>query len=259
MLGSNMSLYIVEINLNKKSPTTIENGDVILDHGYDSVTVRNIETNSTEEAEIIAKEKANYLLNELSIKHGIKLSLKNGYTAGKQSSPDERHIRTYRMKLRLAGYHRKLPPRKINSVKIQPSEAKAYYRAAQMATNPYEEFRNLFLTIENIATDKSVFCASAKSQREFITNALKRCFPTEEDKQKLRDHAHTISFNDTGKIYEDVSEFLCKENRNQLNHAKATESKKLPFKEKDVREVRNACFLAEYVAKSLIEYCDRKA
>lgn len=254
-----MAIYIIEFNLNKKSPMTIENGDAILDRGYDTVTVRNIEANSNEEAEVKAREKANHLLNQLSIKYGVKLSLKDSVTIGKQSSPDERHIRTYRTKIRLAGYHRKLPPRKIDSIDIKPSEAKAYYRAALMANNHYDEFRNFYLAIENIATDKSVFCTSAKSQREFITNALKRCFPTEEDKQKLRDHAHTIGFNDTGKIYEDVSEFLYKENRNQLNHAKATESKKLPFKEKNVREVRNACFLAEYVAKSLIEYCDRKA
>lgn len=254
----NMSFYIVEINLNKKTPTTIKNGDVILDRGYDTVTVRNIEANSNEEAAVKAREKANHLLNELSIKHGIKLSLKDGLTIGKQSSPDERHIRTYRMKIWLAGYHRKLPPRKINSVYIKPSEAKAYYRAAQMATNSYEEFRNLFLAIENIVTDKSVFCISANSQREFITNALKQCFATEEDKQKLRDHTHTIGYNDTGEIYKDVSEFLYKENRNQLNHAKAKESKKLPFKDEDVREVGNACFLAEYVAKRLIEFYDNK-
>lgn len=38
-----MSLYIVEIDLNKKTPITIENDDAILDRKYNTVTIRNIE------------------------------------------------------------------------------------------------------------------------------------------------------------------------------------------------------------------------
>ena len=252
-----MAMYIVEIRLNKKTPITIKNGDIILDRGYSTVTVRNIEANSNEEAEKMARENANQLLNELTIEYGIKLLLKGGITIGKQSSPDERHIEKYRMKTWLAGYHRKLPPREIDSVDIKASDAKYYYRAALMATNHYDEFRNFYLAIENIAYNKAIINAS-RGKRDCLTYILEMCFSSDEERRDLKDHTHTMDFKDTGYIYKDVSDFLYEENRNQLNHAKPFKSKRLPFRDEDMMEVGSACFLAEYIAKKLIEYYDNQ-
>lgn len=250
-----MSLYIVEIDLNKKSPITIENGDAIMDKGRNTVTVRNVEACSLEDAEAKAREQANSLLDELSVQYGTCLVLKNRLTIKKQDSREERHIKTLRMKISLKGYHRNLPPRKLESIEIKPAEAKAYYRAALMATNPFDEFRNYFLAIENVASNKE-FMYVPKEGLDYVTHAIQKCFSSDEDKQGLVDHAHARGFKDTGNICKDVSDFLYQENRIQINHAKANQRKKLPFSDRDLRAVEGASFLAEYVAKKLIAFND---
>ncbi len=60
-----MGLFIVEIDLKSRSPTTVENGDVIVDKGYDTVTVRNVEADTHLNAEKEAISKANEFLNQL--------------------------------------------------------------------------------------------------------------------------------------------------------------------------------------------------
>ena len=45
-----MALYIFEFALKTSSPITVENGDVIVDRGWDTVTVRNVEADSSDEA-----------------------------------------------------------------------------------------------------------------------------------------------------------------------------------------------------------------
>ena len=60
-----MGLFIVEIDLKSRSPTTVENGGVIVDKGYDTVTVRNVEADTPLNAEKEAISKAKEFLNEL--------------------------------------------------------------------------------------------------------------------------------------------------------------------------------------------------
>ena len=250
-----MALYIVEIDLNKKSPMTIENGDTIMDKGRDTVTVRNVEASSDEDAQAIARGKANLLFDELSFLYETRLELKSSLTIGKQDSPETRHIRRYIIKTYTTGGHRYLPPRKVDRIDIKPAEAKTYYRAALMASNPFDEFRNYFLAIENVASNKE-FMYVPKEGLDYVTDAIQKCFSSDEDKQGLIDHAHARGFMDTGNIYKDVSDFLYQENRIQLNHAKAEEPKKVPFRDQDLRAVEGASFLAEYVAKKLIAFYD---
>ena len=54
-----MGLFIVEFDLNTKPPLTVENGDVIVDRGIPTITVRNVEADSVDDAEKKARHKAN--------------------------------------------------------------------------------------------------------------------------------------------------------------------------------------------------------
>ncbi len=250
-----MLTYIVEIDLNKKAPMTIENGDVIMDKGRNTVTVRNIQAKTDDDAIAIAKEKANLLLDELGYLYGTFLILGTGYTFGKQDSSEIRHIRTRILKVYTKGGHRNLPPRRVDRIDIKPMEAKAYYRAALMSTNTFNEFRNYYLAIDNVASNEEFMYVPQKGLN-YVLFAIQKCFSSDEEKQGLADHAHAKGFKSTGNICKDVSDFLYQENRNQLNHAKAKEPKKIPFRDQDLRVVEGASFLAKYVAKKLIAFYD---
>ncbi len=60
-----MGVFVVEFNRQSHSPTTVEEGDVIVDKGRSTVTVRNIEAESAEDADKTAKPIAEAFLNEL--------------------------------------------------------------------------------------------------------------------------------------------------------------------------------------------------
>ena len=250
-----MELFIVEFNLKAKSPVTVEDGDVIVDRGCPTVTVRNVEADSIDDAADKARPKADALLDELCRKYEMKLEIGNGYTMMQQDSPTTRHIKKYDMKVFTRGGLRKKIPRVLNKVEIKPSDAKTYYRKATISEDPFDKFRNLYLAIENVASK----IAAAKgehfrSELELLQFALKECFSS--NRQLLEEHSHAIGFENTGDIFLDVANFLYKKNRVQLSHSKASEKKKIPFKPTDKREVESSLHLAEFVAESLLSYED---
>ena len=250
-----MGLFIVEFNLEGKSPVTVENGDVIVDKGYSTVTVRNVEADSTDDAPDKARPKAEALLDELCWQHGIKLEIGNGYTVTKQASHTTRHIKKYDIKVYTTGGHRKKIPRVLDKVEIKPSDAKTYYRKATISEDPFDKFRNLYLAIENVAS--KIAAAKNKDFRyesHLLQFALQECFSS--NKQLLEEHSHAYGFKKTGDILLDVATFLYKKNRVQLSHSKAGEEKKIPFDPDDEREVQGSLHLAEFVAGSLISYED---
>jgi len=85
-----MGLFIVEFDLRARSPITVENGDVIVDRGYSTVTVRNVETGSTDDPANKARLKANALLDELCRQYEINLKIGNSWTVMLQDSPATR-------------------------------------------------------------------------------------------------------------------------------------------------------------------------
>jgi hypothetical protein len=98
-----MGLFIVEFNLKTRSPVTVENGDVIVDRGFSTVTVRNVEADSRDDAENKARPKANAFLDELCQQYEIDLEIGNGWTVMLQDSPATRHIKKYTLKGTLRG------------------------------------------------------------------------------------------------------------------------------------------------------------
>ena len=252
-----MGLFIVEFNLKARSPVTVENGDVIVDRGYSTVTVRNVEADSTDDAANKARPKANALLDELCRQYEINLEIGNGWSVMLQDSPTTRHIKTLYLKTYTKGGHRKKYPRTLKEIAIKASDSKAYYRKAAISQDPFDKFRNLYLAIENVAS--KVAAAKGEDTRrvfesELLKTALQECFSS--NKQLLGEHCHVYGFENTGDIFLDVANFLYKRNRVQLSHSKASEDKKLPFNPDDEWEVQVSLPLAELVANSLLSYED---
>lgn len=251
-----MGLFIVEFNLKSRSLVTVEDGDVIVDRGYSTVTVRNVEADSHDDAVDKARPKADALLDELCRQYERNLEIGNGWTVMLQDSPTTRHIKKYTIKIIVKGGHRKKIPRVLKDVRIRPSDAKTYYRKAATSRDPFDKFRNLYLAIENVASK----IAAAKEEQfhyelDLLRFVLQECFPS--NKELLEEHSHVYGFKNTGDIFLDVGTFLYKKNRVQLSHSKASEKKKkMPFNPNDEWEVQVSLPLAELVAKSLLSYED---
>jgi len=250
-----MGLFIVEFNLKSRSPVTVEDGDVIVDRGYSTVTVRNVEADSHDDATDKARPKADALLDELCRQYEINLEIGNGWTVMLQDSPTTRHIKKYTVKVMVKGGHRKKIPRVLKDVRVISSDAKTYYRKAAISRDPFDKFRNLYLAIENVA---SKIAAIKKEQFRYeldlVQFALQECFSS--NKQLLEEHSHVYGFENTGDIFLDVATFLYKKNRVQLSHSKASKNKKMPFNPDDEWEVQVSLPLAELVAKSFLSYED---
>jgi len=250
-----MSIFIIEFDLKSRSPVTVENGDVIVDKGYSTVTIRNVQAESYEDAVKKARLKAGAFLDELCIQHGINLEIGNFLTFRPQDSSATRHIKMVRMTISLKGGHRKRVPRILKEVKIIPSDAKTYYRKAEISTDTFDKFRNYFLVIENIASKIAETKKIKKYQDlELIKLSMKECFSS--NLQILREHCHVRGL--AGKVITTniVSAFLFKVHRCQLNHSKENEKRKIPFNPNDELDVQSALPLVEFVAKSLISYED---
>ncbi|MBE9483066.1 MAG: hypothetical protein IMY88_05225 [Chloroflexi bacterium] len=237
-----MGLFIVEFDLGGRSPTTVENGDVIVDNGYSTITVRDVEADSTDDAINKARPKADAFLNELSWRYELNLEIGSSLTVMIQDSPETRHIKQHCLKVYTKGGHRKKYPRMLKEVVVKASDSKAYYRKAAMSQDPFDKFRNLYLTIENVASKIAATKGRDKCRdSELIEIALKECFSSQV--QSVKEH-------------KEVATLLFKGLRCQLNHAKASEDKKIPFNPDDEREVEKSLPLAESVAKSLLSYED---
>jgi len=250
-----MGLFIVEFNLKSRSPLTVEDGDVIVDKGYSTVTVRNVEADSHDDAADKARPKADALLDELCTQYEISLEIGNGYTVMPQDSPTTRHIKKYTIKVFVKGGHRRKTPRVLKNVGVMSSDAKTYYRKAAISRDAFDKFRNLYLAIENVASK----IAAAKEQRfrrelDLLRFALQECFSS--NKQLLENHSHVYGLKNTGDIFLDVATFLYKRNRVQLSHSKASEKRKMPFDPHDEWEVQVSLPLAEVVSKYLLSYED---
>jgi hypothetical protein len=233
----------------------VENGDVIVDKGYSTVTVRDVHAESSDDAANKARPKADAFLNELCLQHEINLEIGNGWTVMLQDFSTTRHIKKYTIKTTLKGGHRKRIPRVLKEVKVRTSDAKNYYRKAAISQDTFDKFRNLYLVIENIAS--KIAAAKRKDKcgdSQLIELGLRECFSS--NIQLLEDYGHIRELIGKGDTIKLVAAFLHKGNRCQLNHSKAIEDKKIPFNPEDESEVQSVLPLTKFIAKSLISYED---
>lgn len=247
-----MRLFIVEFDLKSRSPTTVENGGVIVDKGYSTVTVRNVQAESSVGADNEARPKADAFLNELCWRYGINLEIGTSATIAPQDSPTTRHIDIkFKMLGGFKGGHRKKYPRILKEVVTKPSDSKALYRKAAISQDPRDKFRELFLVIENV-TSKIV--KDWSNEKELIEVGLQKCFSS-----RLQELEHFISqygFTYEGDIINEVASDLYGNYRTQLFHAKVNRDRNIPFNPEDERKLQRILPLAEFVAKSLILYED---
>ena len=262
-----MPVFYVEFYLRKRSPVTVEKGNVILDKGCTHLTVRNIEADSDDDAIQKARPKAKEFLDDLHFRHGIALETGTGLGVGLQDSPEFRHS-GYHATLKAKGGHRKRVRSLIGEVQIKPSDAKTYYRKAAISEDPFDKFRNLYLAIENVASkiqrvvkklgksEVRQFSKSGQSYEEGLLKlALDECFG--KDPRSLKQIAKILpEFNDVQETNPQVVKILFEGYRCQLNHSKALENKKIPFNLEDERKVQRVLPLADFVAKSLLSYED---
>jgi len=247
-----MGLFIVEFDLKSRPPITVENGEIIVDKGIPTVTVRNVQAESPDEAENKARVKAEAFLNELSWQHQINLEVGNSWTIAPQDSPSTRHIKYLTLKEGgFKGGHRIKYPRIIKEVVIRSSDSKALYRKAEISQEPRDKFRELFLVIENIA---SKIVNNYRNETELIRKALRICFSSR--LQELEHFVQSYGFTYNRDVIDGVSSELYGNYRTQLFHAKAKRNKQIPFNPEDERKVQRILPLAEFVAKSLISYED---
>jgi len=244
-------LFIVEFYLTSRSPTTVENGDVIVDKGYSTVTVRNVDANSDIDASKRARPKAEAFLNELSWRYGINLEIGSQATIAKQDDPATRHMESFKLIGGFKGGHRRKYPRTIKEIVIKSSDSKALYRKASISQDPRDKFREFFLVIENIA---SMIVTGWSNETELIKGALQICFSSR--LYELEHFAQSYGFTYGGNIIDGVSSELYENHRTQLFHAKAKRNKRIPFNPEDEQEVQSILPLAEFVAKSLVSYED---
>jgi len=261
-----MPVFYVEFYLRKRSPLTVENGDVILDKGYASITVRNVQADSDDDAIQKARPKAEALLDDLHFRHGIALETGTGSGAGLQDSPEFRHS-GYHATLKVKGGHREKFPHTLKDVAIKPSDSKALYRRAAICQYPFDRFHNLYRAIENVASKIQVvkelgksevkqFSESGQSYEEGLLKlALDECFG--KDPRSLKQVVKNLpEFDDVQETSPQVAKILFEGYRCQLNHSKALENKKIPFNLEDERAVQRVLPLADFVAKSLLSHED---
>ncbi|HUU08695.1 MAG TPA: methylamine utilization protein MauJ, partial [Dehalococcoidales bacterium] len=238
-------------DLKSRSPTTVENGDVIVDKGYSTITIRNVEADSSRDADDKVRPKAEAFLNELCWQYGINLEIGSGATIAPQDDPMTRHIKYIKIISKIKGGHRIKYPRVLKEVIIKPSDSKALYRKASISQDPRDKFRELFLVIENVA---SKIVRDWNNEAELIKGALRICFSSR--LHELEHFAQSYGFKYDGDFIDGVSSELYGNYRTQLFHAKAERDKQIPFNPEDERKVQRILPLAEFVAKSFISYED---
>ena len=261
-----MPVFYVEFNLKKRSPLTVENGDVIVDKGHPRITVRNIEADSDDDAIQKARSSLKAFLDDLNFRDRVVLETVPGSGVGLQDSPEFRYS-GYDATLKAKGGHRKRVRSLIGEVQIKPSDAKTYYRKAAISEDPFDKFRNLYLAIENVASkiqgvkklgksEVKQFSESGQSyEKGLLKLALDECFG--KDPRSLKQIAKNLpEFDDVRETNPQVAKILFKGYRVQLNHSKALENKKIPFNLEDERTVQRVLPLADFVAKSLLSYED---
>lgn len=154
---------------------------------------------------------------------------------------------------------------KPGKIETKPSEAASHYRHAHLTNDPFNRFHDLYLAAENIASKTKGLKAFSKSgvkqlsesrqshEEGLLRLALDECFAS--NLRSLNQVAKSLpEFDDSREVVPQVAKILYKGYRCQLNHSKALEDKKLPFDAKDMKEVRAATPLMEFMARSLLQY-----
>lgn len=139
-------------------------------------------------------------------------------------------------------------------IEVKPSQAAPYYRRASLSADPFDKFRNFFLVAENVADQIRLSRHQGKlKERASLAQALRVVF--NQNSGSLLQAAQAVpDFVAAADLFDDVAGLLYEGHRCQINHAKAQQSKKVPFNPHDEETVRGALPLIQFVARSLLDY-----
>lgn len=237
------------------------------------ISVTGIVTDNQEQAKDTARSLANMFLNNLSWRHGRHLeityvvktehTLANGEKRVKYIEPPIEYAASIEMQIYRVGTSGDLveavyDSTRLSKIDVWPSEAAPYYRRAQLATDPFDRFRNFYFVAENISSQIALIKKLGKlKDQQLLEAGLEECFRGQEDALNKATKAVPVLGRSNPLIPVPVSEvarILYKAERCELNHSKAKESKKIPFNPQDEKEVQSTLPLMEFVAKSFLDY-----
>ena len=267
-----MTVWTIEFKLNRASRLQAHReADGItasLQIGSDRLRVENIPAQSEDAARDVAEPLANKFLDILAYRHDESLQIlplpwasqrmdQSGATVVGQHVGDTLSFRgsVQLKKMDAQGnvvevYDSDRP----GSIEGNASQAAPWYRRGSLSADPFDQFRNFYLVVENVASR----IAAAKhrknsNEQALLSSALADCFA--DNAAVLLQQARAVpGFAESADPFEAVAKLLYKAYRCQLNHAKAQQSKKLPFNPDDENTVKKALPLMRFVSKSLLDY-----
>jgi hypothetical protein len=267
-----MKIWTIGFALSR--PSNVEahaaDGDIrfSLEIGGTALRVENIEADSEGSARGRVEQFANAFLNTLASSQNEALEIvPSSWTSETSDEPGIKSVgghleaaASLRASVRVAkidanGYVVEVRDSdRLGEIEIRNSDAAAYYRKALLASDSFDRFRNYYLVVENVADRIRLKGPKSKLQEEpLLSQALTQCFSA--NPNSLLQAAQNVSgFSQTSGVFGDVASLLYKAYRCQLNHAKAMESKRIPFNSADEKAVADALPLMAFVAKSLIDY-----
>jgi len=270
--------FTIRFKLDRPLPRTIRSSfpdgvDVYGELGEDSILVRHVKAKDSKEARDKALPLANAVLDEYCFKFDFATMIlptpwgaenSDGKTLWVDEDKGSGFDANYELEKRsadgmLVEKHSLSDPVEIM---VGACDYLQFFRKGRLSEEKgdwFDAFRNYFLAIERIftASTSGEKNSGLKSQLEAT---LKQCFGDQKALDRLRQQATSCeSFVErTGDLYADVAEYLYREIRCQVNHAKAGDTYKVPCNPADEAEVKAAVPLARYVARELINWYREK-
>lgn len=269
-------IWNISLTLDRASPVEADSkfGDVTVGVKLETreLSVLGIQAADKNEAIAKAEELANPFLDTLSWKHDVDLAIDPTALRAEEIGPDGRKHAHLQGKETISVSERVLivlkdatgnvvevrDSAKPGRIGVKRSEAAAYYRRARLSSDPFDRFRNFYLVAENVAdrirANKKV--SRKLYEQKLLKLALGECFRS--DRTPLHKVASSVAeYHDQGNIIAEVARLLYKGYRCQLNHAKASQNKKVPFDPENEQQVKAVLPLMEFIARSLLDYEER--
>ncbi|MEX1195741.1 MAG: methylamine utilization protein MauJ [Dehalococcoidia bacterium] len=254
--------WSVSLVLTTPSPefaeVTYEGSQMCIAMGEQSLKVTKISAPTQDSARRVAFQLANHFLDGLA-REGISLEL-DPRNSSVSAAGRTFHRLGMESGVRVSVGGNQPTARGTIGAPIKPhvsgSEAASYYRKAALANDKFDQFRNYYLAVENIA-DKITGPSAGIKEKAVLEDSMRVVFQTNPVELIQSAERAMGSVNADDPIPETVS-FLYVGNRCQLNHAKASQDKLIPFRDEDEQAVARALPLVRFVAEAFLTHEEQK-
>jgi hypothetical protein len=275
-------MWMVTFSLNRPSPleayTEIDGTRIEVKENGGKVVITSIQATDIHEASSKAFAAANQFLSALSWRFGAHLAIKGEPPNIEHIDPSgtkqiflelaERVVISEKVRVIKKNTSGEvvevLDSQKLGEINVKHSDAADFYRQAHLTGHPFEKFANLYKVAENIGDKIRTIKGHSRDsleqvygrrsyEMEVLQLALDECFKGNLS-SLLGAAKGLLSSIDIQQPIPSIVEVLYKANRCQIMHAKASESKKVPFNPQDEKDVTAALPLMDFVARSLLAY-----